>query len=166
MADTDGSRLNLGSPAAPQGWGRPRGSKNKNNTTPAAAGSSSTAMIKRRPGRPPGTKNKPKVTGAALGPSAPPPASPATPATLLRIFSFFCIAMAQCREIQRLPLNFIKFMDGRELREAVLLKTRNPTRPGETPSGRTAVMGCPRSVRPPLGLRRSKLSNTKNTDER
>jgi hypothetical protein len=28
--------------------------------------------------------------------------------------------MAQCREIQRLPLNFTKFMDGHELREAVL----------------------------------------------
>jgi hypothetical protein len=28
--------------------------------------------------------------------------------------------MAQCHEIQRLPLNFTKFMDGRELREAVL----------------------------------------------
>jgi hypothetical protein len=28
--------------------------------------------------------------------------------------------MAQYREIQRLPLNFTKFMDGRELREAVL----------------------------------------------
>jgi hypothetical protein len=28
--------------------------------------------------------------------------------------------MAQCREIQRLPLNFTKFMDGRKLREAVL----------------------------------------------
>jgi hypothetical protein len=28
--------------------------------------------------------------------------------------------MAQCREIQRLPLNFTSFMDGRELREAVL----------------------------------------------
>jgi hypothetical protein len=28
--------------------------------------------------------------------------------------------MAQCREIQRLPLNFTNFMDGRELREAVL----------------------------------------------
>jgi hypothetical protein len=53
----------------------------------------------------------------------------------------------------------------RTIRRA-LLKTRNPTRPGETPSGRTAVMGFPRSVRPPLGLRRSKLSNTKNTDER
>jgi hypothetical protein len=57
------------------------------------------------------------MTGAALGPSAPPPAAPAAPP---RIFSFFCIAMAQCREIQRLPLNFTKFMDGRELRQAVL----------------------------------------------
>jgi hypothetical protein len=28
--------------------------------------------------------------------------------------------MAQCREIQRLPLSFTNFMDGRELREAVL----------------------------------------------
>jgi hypothetical protein len=75
------------------------------------------APAKRRPGRPPGSKNKPKVTSAAPGPSAPPPsASPAS----LRIFSFFCIAHAQCREILRLPLNFTKFMDGRELREAVL----------------------------------------------
>jgi hypothetical protein len=49
------------------------------------------------------------VTGAAPGPAAPP-----------QVFSFFCIAMAQCREIQRLLLNFTKFMDGRELREAVL----------------------------------------------
>jgi hypothetical protein len=73
--------------------------------------------VKRRPGRPAGSKNKPKVTSAAPGPSAPPPgASSASP----RIFSFFCIANAQCREIQCLPLNFTKFMDGRELREAVL----------------------------------------------
>jgi hypothetical protein len=115
MADADGSRLNLGFPVAPRGRGRPRGRKNK--TTPAAARSSLAAPVKRRPSRPPGSKNKPKVTGAALGPSAPPPAAPsASP----RIFSFFCIAMAQCREIQRLPLNFTKFMDGRELREAVL----------------------------------------------
>jgi hypothetical protein len=107
MADTDGSRLNLGSPMAPRGRACPRGSKNK--TTSAAAGSSLAAPVKRHPGRPPGSKNKPKVTGAALGPSAPPPAAPsASP----RIFSFFCIAMAQCHEIQRLPLNFTKFMDG------------------------------------------------------
>jgi hypothetical protein len=120
MADAEGSRLNLGSPVAPRGRGRPRGSKNKSNTTLAAAETSSDAPAKRRPGRPPGSKNKPKVTGAAPGPAAPPPAAPAAPAAPPQIFSFFCIAMAQCREIQRLPLNFTKFMDGRELREAVL----------------------------------------------
>jgi hypothetical protein len=120
MADADGSRLNLGSPVAPRGRGRPRGSKNKGNTTPAAAGSSSAVPAKRRPGRPPGSKNKPKVTGASPGPIAPPPAASTAPTAPPRIFSFFCIAMAQCREIQRLPLNFTNFMDGRELREAVL----------------------------------------------
>jgi hypothetical protein len=36
------------------------------------------------------------------------------------MYSFFCIAGAQCREIQRVPLKLTKFMDGRELREAVL----------------------------------------------
>jgi hypothetical protein len=114
MADADGSRLNLGSPVAPRGRGRPRGSKNKSNTTPAAAGSSSAAPAKHRPGRPPGSKNKPKGIGAAPSLITPIPAAPA------RIFSFFCIAMAQCHEIQHLPLDFTKFMDGRELREAVL----------------------------------------------
>jgi hypothetical protein len=57
------------------------------------------------------------VTGAASGPIIPPPAAPAAPS---RIFSFFCISMAQCREIQRMPLNFTTFMDGRKLREVVL----------------------------------------------
>jgi hypothetical protein len=128
MADADGSRLNLGSPVAPRGRGRPRGSKNKSNTTPAAAGASLAALVKRRPGRPPGSKNKPKVTGAAPGPSAPPPAAPTV---LPRIFSFFFIAMAQCREIQRLPLNFTKFMDGRELREAVLCEQSSSRTPYE-----------------------------------
>jgi hypothetical protein len=28
------------------------------------------------------------------------------------VYSFFCIAGAQCREIQRVPLKFTKFMDG------------------------------------------------------
>jgi hypothetical protein len=36
------------------------------------------------------------------------------------MYSFFCIAGAQCREIQWVPLKFTKFMNGRELREAVL----------------------------------------------
>jgi hypothetical protein len=70
-------------------------------------------------------------------------------------------AIRRTRRRRRLAGSAIR----RTIRQA-LLKTRNPTRPGETPSGRTAVMGCPRSIRPPLGLRRSKLSNTKNTDER
>jgi hypothetical protein len=73
--------------------------------------------MKRRPGRPVGIKNKPKMPRAIPGPSAPPGnTSPPQP----RIYSFFCIAGAQCREIQRLPLKFTKFMDGRELREAIL----------------------------------------------
>jgi hypothetical protein len=120
MAGADDSCLNLGSSKAPRGRGHPRGSKNKNNTTPAGAGSSSAALAKRRPGRPLGSKNKPKVTNAALNPIAPLATIPAAPAASSQIFSFFCIAMGQCREIQRLPLNFTKFMDGRELREAVL----------------------------------------------
>jgi hypothetical protein len=65
-----------------------------------------------------GSKNKPKVSAAAPGPSAPPHnASPPPP----KIYSF-CIDGAQCREIQRVPLKFTNFMDGRELREAVLRK--------------------------------------------
>jgi hypothetical protein len=100
MADAEGSRLNLGSLVAPRGRGRPRGSKKKSNTTLAAAGTSSDAPAKRHPGRPPGSKNKPKVTSVALGPAAPPPAAPAAPAAPPQIFSFLCIAMAQCREIQ------------------------------------------------------------------
>jgi hypothetical protein len=40
---------------------------------------------------------------------------------LLSIYSpFFVIAGAQCREQQRAPLKFTQFMDGRELRVAIL----------------------------------------------
>jgi hypothetical protein len=99
--------------------------------TLAAVGSSSAAPVKHRPGRPPGSKKKPKVTGAAPGSSALPPAAPAAPAAPPRIFSFFCIAMVQCHEIQRLLLNFTKFMDGRELREAVLREQSGSRTPYE-----------------------------------
>jgi hypothetical protein len=106
MADAGGSRLNLGSPMAQRGRGRPRGSKNE--AAPAAAGASSSAPVKRRPGHPVGSKNKPKVPCAAPGPSAPPGnASPPQP----RVYFFSCITSAQCRKIQRLPLKFTKFMD-------------------------------------------------------
>jgi hypothetical protein len=115
MADAGGSRLNIGAPVEKRGRGRPRGSKNK--ATIEAVVASSSASVKRHPGRLAGSKNKPKVPSAAPGPSAPSTnASPPPP----RIYSFFCITGVQCREIHRLPLKFTKFIDGRELREAVL----------------------------------------------
>jgi hypothetical protein len=113
MADAGESRLNIGATMEKRGRGRPHGSKNKASVGAALA--SSSAPMKRRPGRPAGSKNKAKVAPAALGPSAP-SANDSSP----RIYSFFCIAGAQCREIQRLPLKFTQFMDGRELREAIL----------------------------------------------
>jgi hypothetical protein len=115
MADADGSRLNIGAPVEKWGRVRPHGSKNK--ATIKAAVASLSAPMKQRPGHPAGSKNKPKVPSAAPSPSAP-SANPAPPPP--KIYSFFCIAGAQCHEIQRLPLKFTKFMDGRELREAVL----------------------------------------------
>jgi hypothetical protein len=115
MADAGVSQLNIGAPVEKRGRGCPCGSKNK--ATIEAAVASPSAPVKWRPGRPARSKNKPKVPSAAPGPSAP----SANPSPLPpRIYSFFCIAGAQCREIQRLPLKFTKFMDGRELREAVL----------------------------------------------
>ena len=46
--------------------------------------------------------------------------------------------------------------------QRALLKTRNPTRPGGTPSGSVAAMGCPRSIRSPLEPRGSLPSTAKN----
>jgi hypothetical protein len=116
MADASGSHLNIGAQVEKRGCGRPRGSKNKSKD-PAAVATSS-MPVKRRPGRHVGSKNKPKVSTAAPGPIAPPHnTSPPPPP---KIYSFFCITGAQCREIQRVPLKFTKFIDGQELREAVL----------------------------------------------
>jgi hypothetical protein len=115
MADASESGLNINAPVEKRGHRHPRGSKNK--TTAATMGVSSSVLVKRCPGRPAGSKNKPKMPSAAPGPSAP---SPDTFSSSPRIYSFFCICNAQCREIQCLPLKFMKFMDGRELREAVL----------------------------------------------
>jgi hypothetical protein len=115
MADAGESCLNIGAPMEKQGHGCPHGSKNKASID--AAVDSSSAPVKRRPGRPARSKNKPKVPSAAPGTSAP-SANASSPSP--RLFSFFCITGPQCREIQRLPLNFTKFMNGRELREAIL----------------------------------------------
>jgi hypothetical protein len=84
--------------------------------------SSSSAPMKRRPGRPLGSKNKPKPSSspalwsvdahdARHNASHPPP---------VNLFSFFVIAGAQCREQQRVPLKFTRFVNGRELHEAIL----------------------------------------------
>jgi hypothetical protein len=113
MDDASGSRLNIGTPVEKWGRGRPRGSKNKDTDTAVVA--SSSTSVKRCPGRLAGSKNKIKVPSTTPGPSA-----PSVNACPPRIYSFFCIADAQCLEIQRLPLKFTKFMNGRELREAIL----------------------------------------------
>jgi hypothetical protein len=118
MVDAGGANLDAGVQMEKQGRGRPRGSKNKPKDPSTVA--SSSASMKWRPGCPVGSKNKPKVSAATPGPSAAPlDASPPPPP---KIYSFFCIAGAQCREIQRVLLKFTKFMDGRELREAILHK--------------------------------------------
>jgi hypothetical protein len=110
-----------------RGRGRPCGSKNKPKDASLVA--SSFASAKQRPGRPLGSKNKPKVSAAATGSSAAPcNASPPPPP---KIYSFFCIAGAQCREQQRLLLKFTKFMDGRELHEAILCEQSGSGTPYE-----------------------------------
>jgi hypothetical protein len=115
MADAGGYCLNLG--ALVEKWGRDRPCGSKNKTTVATAVAPSSAFGKQRPSHPARSKNKPKVPSTAPGSSAPSPnASSSSP----RIYSFFYICNAQCRKIQCLPLKFMKFMDGWELREAVL----------------------------------------------
>jgi hypothetical protein len=128
MADASDAHLDTGAQMEKRGRGRPHGSKNKSKDISLVT--SSSASAKRRPGRPLGSKNKPKVSAdAAPGSSAAPcNASPPPPA---KIYSFFCIAGAQCREQQRVPLKFTKFMDGRELREAILRKQSGSGMPYE-----------------------------------
>jgi hypothetical protein len=80
--------------------------------------------MKRCLGRPLGSKNKPKPSSSVAhqvvdATSAPRNASPPPP---INLFSFFVIVVAQCREQQRVLLKFTRFMDGRELREAILHK--------------------------------------------
>jgi hypothetical protein len=86
--------------------------------------------MKQRPGHPLGSKNKPKASVAiAQGAGAVPHnTSPPPP---VKIFSFFVIAGAQCREQQRVLLKFTKFMDGRELREAILREQSRGGTPDE-----------------------------------
>jgi hypothetical protein len=126
MVDVSGSCLNIGGLVEKRGRGCPRGSNNK--ATIEDVITSSSTPVKRHLGRPTGSKNKPKVQFAAPGPSTPFANASLPPP---RIYSFFCIAGAQCHEIQRLPLKFMKFMDGRELREAVLCEQSGEGTPYE-----------------------------------
>jgi hypothetical protein len=117
MADASAVNLDAGALMEKRGHDCPRGSKNKPKDASLVA--SSSAPMKQRPSHPLGSKNKPKASVAvAQGASAAPRnASPPPP---VKIYSFFCIAGAQYREQQRVPLKFTKFMDERELREAIL----------------------------------------------
>jgi hypothetical protein len=47
------------------------------------------------------------------------------------VFSFFTLVGAQCHEQQRVPLKFTKFMDGQELREAILQEVSGEGSPYE-----------------------------------
>jgi hypothetical protein len=120
MADASVIDLDIGAVREKHGR-RPCGSKNK-PTDVSMVASSSSASLKRHPGRPLGSKNKPKpypsVAQQVLDASAAP--RNASPPSCVKMFSFFVIAGAQCREQQRVPVKFTQFMDGRELREAIL----------------------------------------------
>jgi hypothetical protein len=117
MADAGAVELDTGALMEKRGRGRPCGSKNKLKDASLVA--SSSASMKRRPDRPLGSKNKPKasVAIAKCASAAPCNASPPPP---IKIYSFFCIVGSQCREQQRVLLKFTKFMEGRELWEAIL----------------------------------------------
>jgi hypothetical protein len=117
MADAGADNLDTGVLMEKQGCDRPRGNKNKPKDTSLVA--SSSASAKRCPGCPMGSKNKPKAS-AAVAPGASAAHRNASPPPPVKIYSFFCITGAQCREQQCVPLKFTKFMDGRELREVIL----------------------------------------------
>jgi hypothetical protein len=127
MADAGGANLDADVLMEKRCHGRPRSSKNKPKDTAMVA--SPSTSVKRCPGRPVGSKNKPKIYAATPGPSAAPrDVSPPAPH---KIYSFFCITGAQCREIQRVSLKFTKFMDGRELCEAILCEQSGEGTPYE-----------------------------------
>jgi hypothetical protein len=105
------------------GRGRPHGSKNKPKSSLAMATTSSSTSAKCRPGHPLRSKNKKSVVVIAnptdhLDVSLVRPSMPSS--TSGHLFSFFYFTGAQCREQQRLPAKFTEFMEGRELRKAVL----------------------------------------------
>jgi hypothetical protein len=121
MADAGVIDLDTSAMIEKRGHGHPRGSKNKPKDISMVASSFAVPM-KRRRGRPLGSKNKPKPSSSVACQVVDANAAPrnATPPPPVNIFSLFVIVGAQCREQQRVLLKFTQFMDGRELREAIL----------------------------------------------
>jgi hypothetical protein len=121
MAGSSVIDLDTGAMVEKHGCGRPRGSKNKPKDVSMVASSSSTPM-KQCPGHPLGSKNKPKPSSSHARQSVDALAARqnASPPPPVNLFSFFVITVAQCREQQRVPSKFTQFMDGCELREAIL----------------------------------------------
>jgi hypothetical protein len=117
-----------------RGRGRPRGSKNKPKSSFVVAAASSSTPAKHHPGRPLGSKDKKSAVVTAnptdhldvslAGPSAPSSSSG-------HLFSFFSFAGAQCREQLHLPMKFTEFMEGHELREAVICESSSGGPPYE-----------------------------------
>jgi hypothetical protein len=131
MADTGVVDLQAGVVVEKRGHGRPRGSKNKSKVATMDV-SSSSAPVKRRPVRPLGSKNKSKSSASHANESLDANAARRnTPPSAGNVFSFFAFARAQRREQQRVPLKFTQFMDGQELREAILREVSGEGSPYE-----------------------------------
>jgi hypothetical protein len=118
MADAGVVNLDTGALMEKRGRGHPCSSKNTPKDASLVA--SSSASAKWHPGCPLGSKNKPKVSAAIAPGASAAPRNASPPPPPVKIYSFFCIAGAQCREQQRVLLKFSNFMDGRELHEAIL----------------------------------------------
>jgi hypothetical protein len=132
MADTRVVDLDTGVVVEKCGRGRPRGSKNKSKAATMDVASSS-VPVKRCPGHPLGSKNKPKSstppTNKSLDANAARRNTP--PPSVGNTLCFFAFAGAQCRVQQRVPLKFTQFMDGQELREAILREVSGEGSPYE-----------------------------------
>jgi hypothetical protein len=133
MADVNATNQGDVAIVEKHGHGHPHGSKNNPKSSFAVVASSST-LAKRRPGRPLRSKNKKSAIGTTdpidhLDVSFTHPA--ALSSSFGDLFSFFSFTGAQCYEQQRLPMKFTEFMEGRELREAVLRETSSGELPYE-----------------------------------
>jgi hypothetical protein len=95
--------------------------------------SPSSAPMKRCPGHSLGSKNEPKPSSSLV--STPFDADAARHNTRSppsgNTFSFLAITGARCLKQQRVPLKFTTFMDGRELREAILQEESSEGTPYE-----------------------------------